>query len=284
MAKKKVTIPYLKKKKEEGKKITMLTAYDYPISQMVNEAEIDIILVGDSLAMVFQGLTSTVPVTVDETIYHCKAVMRGNTTSHVVGDMPFLSYQTSVRDAVYNAGRIMKEGGVDSVKLEGGERMAEMVYGITRAGIPVMGHIGLTPQSASQLGGFRVQGKDIESARQLIKDAIALEEAGAFALILEAVPSKLAKIVTEKVKIPTIGIGAGPYCDGQVLVTHDMLGVFDKFRPKFVKVYADIRKQIIDALIKYREEVEKVSFPTEEYSYEVSEETEKMFEEIAKEF
>ena len=284
MAKKKVTIPYLQKKKEEGKKITMLTAYDYPISQMVNEAEIDIILVGDSLAMVFQGLTSTVPVTVEETIYHCKAVMRGNVTSHVVGDMPFLSYQTSVRDAIYNAGRIMKEGGVDSVKLEGGERMADMVYGITRAGIPVMGHIGLTPQSASQLGGFRVQGKDIEGARQLIKDAIALEEAGAFALILEAVPSKLAKIVTEKVKIPTIGIGAGPYCDGQVLVTHDMLGVFDKFRPKFVKVYADIRKQIIDALIKYREEVENVGFPTDEYSYEVSEETEKMFEEIAKEF
>ncbi len=284
MAKKKVTIPYLQKKKEEGKKITMLTAYDYPISQMVNEAEIDIILVGDSLAMVFQGLTSTVPVTVDETIYHCKAVMRGNITSHVVGDMPFLSYQTSVRDAIYNAGRIMKEGGVDSVKLEGGERMADMVYGITRAGIPVMGHIGLTPQSASQLGGFRVQGKDIESAKQLIKDAIALEEAGAFALILEAVPSKLAKIITEKVKIPTIGIGAGPYCDGQVLVTHDMLGVFDKFRPKFVKVYADIRKQIIDALIKYREEVENVGFPTDEYSYEVSEETEKMFEEIAKEF
>ncbi len=284
MAKKKVTIPYLQKKKEEGKKITMLTAYDYPISQMVNEAEIDIILVGDSLAMVFQGLTSTVPVTVDETIYHCKAVMRGNITSHVVGDMPFLSYQTSVRDAIYNAGRIMKEGGVDSVKLEGGERMADMVYGITRAGIPVMGHIGLTPQSASQLGGFRVQGKDIESAKQLIKDAIALEEAGAFALILEAVPSKLAKIVTEKVKIPTIGIGAGPYCDGQVLVTHDMLGVFDKFRPKFVKVYADIRKQIIDALVKYREEVENVGFPTDEYSYEVSEETEKMFEEIAKEF
>ncbi len=284
MAKKKVTIPYLKKKKEEGKKITMLTAYDYPISQMVNEAEIDIILVGDSLAMVFQGLTSTVPVTVEETIYHCKAVMRGNISAHVVGDMPFLSYQTSVRDAIYNAGRIMKEGGVDSVKLEGGERMADVVYGITRAGIPVMGHIGLTPQSASQLGGFRVQGKDIESAKQLIKDAIALEEAGAFALILEAVPSKLAKIITEKVSIPTIGIGAGPYCDGQVLVTHDMLGVFDKFRPKFVKVYADIRKQIIEALIKYREEVENTEFPTQEYSYEVTEEVEKMFEEIAKEF
>ncbi len=284
MTKKKVTIPYLKKKKGEGKKITMLTAYDYPISQMVNEAEIDIILVGDSLAMVFQGLTSTVPVTVEETIYHCKAVMRGNISAHVVGDMPFLSYQTSVRDAIYNAGRIMKEGGVDSVKLEGGERMADVVYGITRAGIPVMGHIGLTPQSASQLGGFRVQGKDIESAKQLIKDAIALEEAGAFALILEAVPSKLAKIITEKVSIPTIGIGAGPYCDGQVLVTHDMLGVFDKFRPKFVKVYADIRKQIIEALIKYREEVENTEFPTQEYSYEVTEEVEKMFEEIAKEF
>ncbi len=284
MAKKKVTIPYLQKKKAEGKKITMLTAYDYPISQMVNEAEIDIILVGDSLAMVFQGLTSTVPVTVEETIYHCKAVMRGNITSHVVGDMPFLSYQTSIRDAIYNAGLIMKEGGVDSVKLEGGERMADVVYAITKAGIPVMGHIGLTPQSASQLGGFRVQGKDVESARQVIKDALALEEAGAFALILEAVPSKLAKIITEKVKIPTIGIGAGPYCDGQVLVTHDMLGVFDKFRPKFVKVYADIRKQIIDALVKYKEEVENVGFPTEEYSYEVTEEVEKMFEEIAKEF
>ena len=284
MGKKKVTIPYLQKKKTEGKKITMLTAYDYPISQMVNEAEIDIILVGDSLAMVFQGLTSTVPVTVEETIYHCKAVMRGNITSHVVGDMPFLSYQTSIRDAIYNAGLIMKEGGVDSVKLEGGERMADVVYAITKAGIPVMGHIGLTPQSASQLGGFRVQGKDVESARQVIKDALALEEAGAFALILEAVPSKLAKIITEKVKIPTIGIGAGPYCDGQVLVTHDMLGVFDKFRPKFVKVYADIRKQIIDALVKYREEVENIEFPTKEYSYEVTEEVEKMFEEIAKEF
>ena len=284
MAKKKVSILYIQKKKLEGKKITMLTAYDYPISQMVNEAGIDIILVGDSLAMVFQGLTSTVPVTVDETIYHCKAVMRGNSTSHVVGDMPFLSYQTSVRDAIYNAGRIMKEGGVDSVKLEGGERMAEMVYGIVRAGIPVMGHIGLTPQSASQLGGFRVQGKDIDSARGLIKDAIALEEAGAFAIILEAVPAKLAKIVTEKIKIPTIGIGAGPYCDGQVLVTHDMLGVFDKFRPKFVKLYADIRKEIINALNVYREETEEIKFPTDEYSYAVTEETEKMFEELSKEF
>ncbi len=271
-ARKKVTIPELHEKKKKGEKIVMITSYDYPMTQIVNEADIDIILVGDSLGMVVQGLESTVPVTMDEIIYHCKCVMRANKHAFVVGDMPFLSYEVSVEEAVRNAGRIMKEGGVDAVKLEGGVRMADRVEAIVRAGIPVMGHIGLTPQSVSLLGGFKVQGKSMDSARNIIEDAIALEQAGVFSIILECVPSGLAEIITKRVSVPTIGIGAGPYCDGQVLVLHDMLGLFKRFKPRFVKTYTELYDIILKALEEYRDEVKSGGFPTSEHSFTMNEE------------
>ncbi len=269
---KKVTIPELHEKKKKGEKIVMITSYDYPMTQIVNEADIDIILVGDSLGMVVQGLDSTVPVTMEEIIYHCKCVMRGNKHAFVVGDMPFLSYEVSIEEAVRNAGRIMKEGGVDAVKLEGGVRMADRVEAIVRAGIPVMGHIGLTPQSVSLLGGFKVQGKSMDSARNIIEDAIALEQAGVFSIILECVPSGLAEIITKRVSVPTIGIGAGPYCDGQVLVLHDMLGLFKRFKPRFVKTYTELYDIILKALEEYRDEVKSGGFPTSEHSFTMNEE------------
>ncbi|MCD6363792.1 MAG: 3-methyl-2-oxobutanoate hydroxymethyltransferase [Synergistetes bacterium] len=269
---KKVTIPELYEKKKKGEKIVMITSYDYPMTQIVNEADIDIILVGDSLGMVVQGLESTVPVTMDEIVYHCRCVMRANKHAFVVGDMPFLSYEVSIEEAVRNAGRIMKEGGVDAVKLEGGVRMADRVEAIVRAGIPVMGHIGLTPQSVSLLGGFKVQGKSIDSARNIIEDAIALEQAGVFSIILECVPSGLAEIITRKVSVPTIGIGAGPHCDGQVLVLHDMLGLFKRFKPRFVKTYIELYDIILKALEEYRDEVKSGGFPTSEHSFTMNEE------------
>ncbi len=276
---KKVTIPDLFDKKKKNEKIVMITSYDYPMTQIVSEAEIDIILVGDSLGMVVQGRDSTVPVTMDEMVYHCKCVMRANPSCFVVGDMPFLSYEVSAQEAVKNAGRLMKEGGVDGVKLEGGVRVADKVEAIVKAGIPVMGHIGLTPQSVSLLGGFKVQGKDIDSARKIVEDAIALEQAGVFSIVLECVPSGLAEIITKRVSVPTIGIGAGPYCDGQVLVLHDLLGLFRRFRPKFVKAYIDLYDIILKTLIDYREEVKEGKFPTSEHSFSMNEEVLKTLKE-----
>lgn len=276
---KKVTIPELLEKKKKGEKITMVTSYDYPMTQIVSEAEIDIILVGDSLGMVVQGKESTVPVTMEEMIYHCKCVMQANPSCFVVGDMPFLSYEVSVQEAVRNAGRLMKEGRVDAVKLEGGIRVADRVEAIVKAGIPVMGHIGLTPQSVSLLGGFRVQGKDIDSARKIIEDAIALEQAGVFSIVLECVPSGLAEIITKKISVPTIGIGAGPYCDGQVLVLHDLLGLFKRFKPKFVKTYIDLYDIILKTLIEYSNEVKEGRFPTSEHSFSMNEDVLRALEE-----
>ncbi len=272
MERKKVTILDLQEKKQRGEPITMLTAYDYPTALLVDRAGIDIILVGDSLAMVVLGHENTVAVTMEEMLHHCKAVARGAKYPLLVGDMPFLSYQVDRREAVRNAGRFLKEGGMDVVKLEGGQEMADTVKAIVDAGIPVMGHIGLTPQSISKLGGFRVQGKSVEAAKKLLADAQALEEAGAFSIILEAVPDRLAQLITERIKIPTIGIGAGPHCDGQVLVIHDLIGLFDRFTPKFVKRYANIFPILTEALEQYREEVLHRTFPGREHSFTMSDE------------
>lgn len=272
MERKKVTILDLQEKKQRGEPITMLTAYDYPTALLVDRAGIDIILVGDSLAMVVLGHENTVAVTMEEMLHHCKAVARGAKYPLLVGDMPFLSYQVDRREAVRNAGRFLKEGGMDVVKLEGGQEMADTVKAIVDAGIPVMGHIGLTPQSISKLGGFRVQGKSVEAAKKLLADAQALEEAGAFSIILEAVPDRLAQLITERVKIPTIGIGAGPHCDGQVLVIHDLIGLFDRFTPKFVKRYANIFPILTQALEQYREEVLSGVFPGREHSFTMPDE------------
>ncbi|RLC71051.1 MAG: 3-methyl-2-oxobutanoate hydroxymethyltransferase [Chloroflexi bacterium] len=272
MDRKKVTILDLQRKKEKGEKITMLTAYDYPTAMLVDRAGIDIILVGDSLAMVVLGHESTVAVTMDEMIHHCKAVSKGARYPLLVGDMPFLSYQVTVEKAIANAGRFLKEGGMDVVKLEGGQEMAATVKAIVDAGIPVMGHIGLTPQSISKLGGYKVQGRDVAAARKLLDDAVALEEAGCFAIILEAIPDRVAKLITERVSIPTIGIGAGRDCDGQVLVLHDMIGLFDRFTPRFVKRYTNIFPQVIEALESYRDEVLAGTFPTDEHSFHINDE------------
>jgi 3-methyl-2-oxobutanoate hydroxymethyltransferase len=273
MSRKKVTILDLKGKKEKGETITMLTAYDYPTGLLVDQAGIDIILVGDSLAMVVLGHENTVAVTMDEMLHHCKAVARGARNPLLVGDMPFMSYQVDVKEAIRNAGRFLKEGGMDVIKLEGGRDMAPTVKAIVDAGIPVMGHIGLTPQTVSKLGGYRVQGRDVATAKALIDDALALEDAGAFSLILEAIPGPVAKLITERVSIPTIGIGAGPDCDVQVLVIHDLIGLFDRFVPKFVKQYANIFPTITGALEDYRDEVIAGTFPGPEHGYSMSEET-----------
>jgi 3-methyl-2-oxobutanoate hydroxymethyltransferase len=273
MTRPKVTVLDIHKAKEEKRKLVMMTAYDYPFGLLADEAEVDIVLVGDSLGMVVMGLPGTVAVTMEDMIHHTQAVMRGCKNALVVGDMPFMSYNTSIREAILNAGRLMKEGGCDVVKLEGGTYFAPTVEAIVKAGIPVMGHIGLTPQTASALGGFKMQGKDAAAAKQIIDDARALQAAGAFSIILEAVPAPLGKLVAESVKVPVIGIGAGPYVDGQVLVTHDMIGLFDKFVPKFVKQYTRIRPAILDALKTYRQEVLEVKFPGPEHSFKMPEET-----------
>lgn len=245
----------------------MLTAYDYTGALLVDMAEIDMILVGDSLGMVMMGLESTVPVTMDEMLHHCRAVARGANYAHLVGDLPFLSYQVDKFDAIRNAGRLLKEGNMDSVKLEGGREVAEAVRAIVDAGIPVMGHIGLTPQSVSKLGGFKTQGRTAAAARRLVDDALALEDAGCYAIVLEAVPAPVAAAITERLRIPTIGIGAGPDCDGQVLVFHDVLGLYDKVQPRFVKQYAKLQQPIIDAFITYREDVINHRFPDDEHSF-----------------
>jgi 3-methyl-2-oxobutanoate hydroxymethyltransferase len=272
MNRKKVTIAELQQKKGQGRKITMMTAYDYPTAYLVDQAGIDTILVGDSLGMVMLGYDSTVPVTMDEMIHHCKAVSRGAKSSFIIGDMPFMSYQVNADKAVENAGRFIKEAGCDSVKLEGGSDMAPVVKAIVRAGIPVCCHIGLTPQTATMLSGFRVQGKDAEGARQLLKSAKDLEEAGAFIIVFECIPDSLAARITRELKIPTIGIGAGKDCDGQVLVYHDLVGLYERFTPKFVKQYINLSPKIREALILYKTDVENGTFPGPEHSYTMKKE------------
>lgn len=264
---KKVSVLDLQQKKVEGRPITVLTAYDYPGATLVDEAGVDIILVGDSLAMTVLGHANTVSVTVDEMLHHCKAVARGTKRAFLVGDMPFMSYQADRSEAIRNAGRFLKEGHMDAVKLEGGGEVVDRVRAIVRAGIPVMGHLGLTPQTATKLGGLKVQAKSAAAAQQLQEDALALQEAGCFSIVLEAVPSSVGKMVSQKLSIPTIGIGAGPDCDGQVLVFHDVLGLFDSFVPKFVKQYANLRQPVIDAFKTYKAEVEARTFPTKKHSF-----------------
>ena len=271
-ARKKVTTLTYRQKKERGEIITMLTAYDYPTSMAMDKAGVDSILVGDSLAMVVLGYENTLPVTMEEMLHHCRAVARGAKTSLLVGDMPFMSYQVSVEDAVRNAGRFLQEGSMDAVKLEGGRERADAIRAIVGAGIPVMGHIGLTPQSVNQLGGFRAQGKSAVAAKRLIEDALILQEAGCFSIVLEAVPARLAELISKKLSIPTIGIGAGDGCDGQVLVTHDLLGLFDRFTPKFVKQYANFHSEMQRAFADYIEDVETKRFPTAEHSIEMKDE------------
>ncbi|SNR83104.1 3-methyl-2-oxobutanoate hydroxymethyltransferase [Desulfurobacterium atlanticum] len=263
---KKVTTKTLREMKINGEKIAMLTAYDYTSALIVDNAGVDVILVGDSLGMVMLGYDSTVPVTMEEMVHHTKAVVRGVERALVVFDMPFLSYQTGVRDAILNAGRALKETGCDAVKIEGGIEQKSTIKALVDAGIPVCGHIGLQPQSVNVYGGYVLRGKG-EEREKLIADAKAVEEAGAFAVVLEKIPSDLAKEITETLSIPTIGIGAGPFCDGQVLVFHDMLGIFDKFKPKFVKRYAELGKEMRRAISDYVEEVKTGKFPDREHSY-----------------
>lgn len=269
---KKVTTRSFRLKKAKGETLTMLTAYDYATALAVDQAGIDSILVGDSLAMVMLGHQNTLPVTMDEMIHHCKAVARGAKYALLIGDMPFMSYQASVEEAVRNAGRFLKEGGMDAVKLEGGRERVEAVQAIVSSGIPVQGHLGLTPQSVHQLGGFRAQAKESQAAIRLVEDAKMLEQAGCFSLVLESIPARLGRLVSEQLEIPTIGIGAGPDCDGQVLVIHDILGLFDRFRPSFVKQYADLHGEMARAISAYKEEVESGVFPAEEHTVEMADE------------
>jgi 3-methyl-2-oxobutanoate hydroxymethyltransferase len=271
MERKKVTIHDLMTKKKDGKKITMLTAYDFAMASFIDQVGIDMILVGDSLGMVVLGYDSTVPVTMDEMIHHCKAVRRGVRQAFLVGDMPFMSYNVSREEAIRNAGRFLKEAGCDAVKLEGGLEVVETLKAIVQAGIPVMAHIGLTPQTVGKLGGFRVQGKDLVSAQNLLDSAQALEQAGACSVVMECIPDKLAGLISRSITIPTVGIGAGPDCDGQVLVTNDLLGLFEKFTPKFVKQYIKLFPMIKEALESYRREVESGKFPDMGHSFPMEE-------------
>ncbi len=268
---KKVTVPDLRARKWGGphgpQRIAMVTAYDYTMARLVDEAGVDMVLVGDSLGMVVQGLSTTIPVTLDEMAYHCRAVARGLGRAHLVGDLPFMSYQVSPAQAVESAGKLMKEGACESVKLEGGQEVAEHVHRIVRAGVPVVGHIGLTPQSVHALGGFKVQGRGAEGADKVLADAVAIEQAGAFAIVLEAIPPDLAAQVTSMVSIPTIGIGAGAACDGQVLVCTDLLGLARGHQPKFAKRFADLGTAAVDAFAQYVAEVRSGAFPAAAHSY-----------------
>jgi len=266
-----VTITEIKEMKQRKEKIPMLTAYDYVTAKMVDEAGVPLILVGDSLGMVMLGYESTIPVTIEEMIHHTKAVVRGAKKALIIGDMPFMTYHVSVSDALYNAARFIQEGAAQAVKLEGGEVVAEKVRRLVDCGIPVMGHIGLTPQSIQQLGGFKVQGKAVEEAKKLLNDARVLEEAGAFAIVLECTPAPLSKLITERLTIPTIGIGAGPDCDGQVQVISDILGLYTDFVPKHAKQYARLAGEIKTAVSSYISEVKSLSFPTAKQSYTVDE-------------
>lgn len=272
MERKKVTPQDLLAKKREGKKIVRIVCYDYPMALLADRAGIDSILVGDSLGMVVLGMRNTIPVTMEEMIHHCKAVTRAVRYALVVGDLPFLSYQTGIRDAVYNAGLLMKHGGVDGVKLEGGQEFAPTVKAIVDAGIPVQGHIGLTPQSLAKLGGYKVQGAESASARKMIEDARALEKAGIFMLTVECVPDRVAEIISKKLTIPVAGTGAGPYTDGQGLNLYDILGLFERFTPKFVKKYANLSDDIVQALQQYKQEVELGIFPGSEHTYHIKDE------------
>jgi len=263
----KVTVLDFRKKKENKEKITMLTAYDSPMGRIIDAAGLDAVLVGDSVGMVMLGYESTVQVSMDEMIHHAKAVKRGVKRAFIIGDMPFLSYQASDADAIRNAGRFIQDGGSDAVKLEGGKEVVPRVKAIIDAGIPVLGHIGLTPQSITKIGGYKVQGKDPKAAKKLIEDASALEEAGCFAVVLECLPAELAAKITESVSIPTIGIGSGRFCDGQVLVTNDIIGYFDGFSPKFVKRYADVGKAIKEAIDGFKDEVISGKYPDDEHSF-----------------
>jgi len=256
--------------KKNNIKITMLTAYDYSMAKILDESGIDAILVGDSLAMTIQGKDSTLEANIDEMLYHCRCVVNGIKNAMIVGDMPFLTYHINTEEAVRNAGRFIQEGKVTAVKLEGGKSMAETVRAIVRAQIPVMGHIGLTPQSINIFGGFKIQGKVESAAKALIEDAVALEEAGAFAIVLEGIPEMLAKLISEKLSIPTIGIGAGKYCDGQILVIHDILGLYSDFAPKFVKKYANLREPIAKAVDTYIQEVKSEHFPEKQHTFSIS--------------
>jgi len=257
--------------KARGEKITMLTAYDYAMARLVDESGMPLVLVGDSLGMVALGYESTIPVTMDEMIHHTRAVVRGTKQALVVGDMPFMSYHVSTEEALRNAARFIQEGGAQAIKLEGGHTVADKVKRMVECGIPVMGHIGLTPQSIHQLGGFKAQGKTPEAAQRLLQDAFALEAAGAFAIVLESVPYALARIITKKLAVPTIGIGAGPHCDGQVQVISDLLGLYTEFVPRHAKQYAKLSQAVKDAVSQYLKEVKEGSFPTFENSYKVDE-------------
>ncbi|MHB0884872.1 MAG: 3-methyl-2-oxobutanoate hydroxymethyltransferase [Bacillota bacterium] len=270
--KKKLTVPDIMAARSSGRKLTMVTCYDYAFATIIDRADIDIILVGDSGAMVAMGYPNTLPVTMDEMLFMAKSVARGARNTFIIGDLPFMSYQVGVEQAVENAGRYLKEAGMDAIKLEGGRRVAPAVKALVQAGIPVMGHLGLTPQSFSQLGGFRVQAKSGQATRDLVEDALALQEAGVFAILLEAVPSGVGKVVSDILDVPTVGIGAGPGCGGQVLIMHDLLGLFDGFLPKFVKQYGHLAKDASTALADYAREVRQGAFPQPEQTYEIKKE------------
>jgi 3-methyl-2-oxobutanoate hydroxymethyltransferase len=267
----KISIPELYAMRERGEKISWLTAYDYPTAAMMDQAGIEMILVGDSAAMTMHGHPNTMPITMDEMISHAKAVRRACKYTFLIGDMPFLAYHKSVEDAIYNAGRFMKEAGMDAVKLEGGDRVAHIVKGIINAGIPVMGHIGLTPQSSAILGGFKVQGKSAESAIDQINDAKALVDAGVFGILLECIPTPVSAKIKDSVDVLTFSIGAGPVCDGQLLIVHDMLGLFQAFQPKFVKQYCNLADTMIKAFEEYRKDVRDGTFPAAEHEYTIPE-------------
>src|SRR5688500_13266702 len=267
----KVTIHTLRAMKERGEKIAVLTAYDATFARLLDEAAVDVLLVGDSLGMVIQGHETTLPVTLDEIIYHCRAVARGAQRAQVVGDMPFMSYQASIEQGLINAGRMIKEGGCSAVKLEGGAQHVELVRRLVAAGIPVMGHIGLTPQSFHQMGGFKVQGRDVGGRERLLSDAMTLQEAGAYSIVLEAIPADIAREITQRLSIPTIGIGAGTGCDGQVLVSYDMLGMDESFKPRFVRRYETLGSRIADAVKGYVADVRAGAFPSDAESFSIAE-------------
>ncbi|HEY5270078.1 MAG TPA: 3-methyl-2-oxobutanoate hydroxymethyltransferase [Anaerolineales bacterium] len=271
-ARKKITTLVFRQKKERGEPIAVLTGYDYPTALALDQAGIDAILVGDSLGMVVLGYENTLPVTMDEMLHHCRAVARGARAALLIGDMPFMSYQVSTEEAIRNAGRFLQQGGMDAVKLEGGRERLNAIHAILGAGIPVMGHLGLTPQSVNLLGGFRPQGRTAVTAGRLLEDALLLEEAGCFSLVLESVPARLAEMISKKLTIPTIGIGAGAGCDGQVLVTHDLLGLFDRFTPKFVRKYADLHTEMQNAFTAYIVDVQGRAFPAQEHTVEMPDE------------
>jgi 3-methyl-2-oxobutanoate hydroxymethyltransferase len=263
-----VTVPIIIEKKKRNEKIVTLTAYDATIAEIIDKTDVDVILVGDSLGNVIQGLQTTLEVTMDEMVYHTRLVRRGITHAHLCGDMPFMSYQASKEDAIRNAGRFIKQGGAESVKIETHENYIDTIYAIQKAGIPVMGHIGLCPQSILLMGGYKIQGREAPEAERLLKLAKAVEDAGAFAIVLESIPQLLSKEITESIGIPTIGIGAGPYCDGQVLVINDLIGLTPDPVPKFVKKYANVREIMTESVMKFRDEVREGVFPSVSHSYE----------------